>query len=58
MAATSSIHPLNRREPCAPFETEPLIGSESTSIELAATGARPRREALLSGPASLTPSER
>jgi DNA-binding CsgD family transcriptional regulator len=26
--------------------------------ELAATGARPRREALLSGPASLTPSER
>ncbi|MBV9605166.1 MAG: AAA family ATPase [Solirubrobacterales bacterium] len=27
-------------------------------VELAATGARPRREALLSGPASLTPSER
>jgi DNA-binding CsgD family transcriptional regulator len=26
--------------------------------ELAATGARPRRQALLSGPASLTPSER
>jgi DNA-binding CsgD family transcriptional regulator len=26
--------------------------------ELAASGARPRREALLSGPASLTPSER
>ena len=26
--------------------------------ELAATGARPRRDALLSGPASLTPSER
>jgi DNA-binding NarL/FixJ family response regulator len=26
--------------------------------ELAATGARPRREALLSGPGSLTPSER
>ena len=26
--------------------------------ELAASGARPRRQALLSGPASLTPSER
>ena len=26
--------------------------------ELAASGARPRRELLLSGPASLTPSER
>jgi DNA-binding CsgD family transcriptional regulator len=32
--------------------------SERARIELAATGARPRREALLSGPASLTPSER
>ena len=31
---------------------------EQARIELAATGARPRREALLSGPASLTPSER
>ena len=28
------------------------------AIELAATGARPRRDALLSGPGSLTPSER
>lgn len=27
-------------------------------IELAASGARPRRDALLSGPGSLTPSER
>ena len=32
--------------------------SERARVELAATGARPRREALLSGPASLTPSER
>ena len=32
--------------------------SERARTELAATGARPRREALLSGPASLTPSER
>ncbi len=31
---------------------------ERARIELSATGARPRREALLSGPASLTPSER
>ncbi|MBV9804147.1 MAG: AAA family ATPase [Solirubrobacterales bacterium] len=31
---------------------------ERARVELAATGARPRREALLSGPASLTPSER
>jgi DNA-binding CsgD family transcriptional regulator len=31
---------------------------ERASTELAATGARPRREALLSGPSSLTPSER
>jgi DNA-binding CsgD family transcriptional regulator len=31
---------------------------ERARTELAATGARPRREALLSGPASLTPSER
>jgi DNA-binding CsgD family transcriptional regulator len=32
--------------------------NEHARVELAATGARPRREALLSGPASLTPSER
>jgi DNA-binding CsgD family transcriptional regulator len=32
--------------------------AERARIELAAAGARPRREALLSGPASLTPSER
>ncbi|HTP20922.1 MAG TPA: AAA family ATPase [Solirubrobacteraceae bacterium] len=32
--------------------------SERARIELAASGARPRREALLSGPGSLTPSER
>ncbi len=32
--------------------------SEHARIELAAAGARPRRDALLSGPASLTPSER
>ena len=32
--------------------------AERARVELAATGARPRREALLSGPASLTPSER
>ncbi len=32
--------------------------SERARIELAATGARPRRGALLTGPASLTPSER
>jgi DNA-binding CsgD family transcriptional regulator len=32
--------------------------NERARVELAATGARPRREALLSGPASLTPSER
>jgi DNA-binding CsgD family transcriptional regulator/tetratricopeptide (TPR) repeat protein len=31
---------------------------ERARVELAATGARPRREAFLSGPASLTPSER
>ncbi len=31
---------------------------EHARIELAAAGARPRRAALLSGPASLTPSER
>ncbi len=31
---------------------------ERARTELAASGARPRREALLSGPASLTPSER
>jgi DNA-binding CsgD family transcriptional regulator len=31
---------------------------ERARTELAATGARPRREALLNGPASLTPSER
>jgi DNA-binding CsgD family transcriptional regulator len=31
---------------------------ELARTELAATGARPRRDALLSGPASLTPSER
>jgi DNA-binding CsgD family transcriptional regulator len=31
---------------------------ERARIELAAAGARPRRDALLSGPASLTPSER
>jgi DNA-binding CsgD family transcriptional regulator len=31
---------------------------ERARTELAATGARPRREALLSGPESLTPSER
>jgi DNA-binding CsgD family transcriptional regulator len=31
---------------------------ERARIELAATGARPRRELLLSGPESLTPSER
>ncbi len=31
---------------------------ERARTELSATGARPRREALLSGPASLTPSER
>jgi DNA-binding CsgD family transcriptional regulator len=32
--------------------------NERARVELAAAGARPRREALLSGPASLTPSER
>lgn len=32
MAATSSIHPVKGRIPCVPFETEPLIGSESRSI--------------------------
>ena len=32
--------------------------SERARIELAASGARPRRDALLSGPGSLTPSER
>ncbi len=32
MAATSSIHPLKLREPCVPFDTDPLIGSESSSI--------------------------
>src|SRR5581483_6621408 len=31
---------------------------QQARMELAASGARPRREALLSGPASLTPSER
>jgi len=31
---------------------------DQARIELTATGARPRREALLSGPESLTPSER
>jgi hypothetical protein len=32
MAATSSIQPLKGCERRLPFETEPLIGSESTSI--------------------------
>jgi DNA-binding CsgD family transcriptional regulator len=32
--------------------------NERARVELAAAGARPRREALLSGPASLTASER
>ena len=32
--------------------------NERARVELAATGARPRRDALLSGPASLTPRER
>jgi DNA-binding CsgD family transcriptional regulator/tetratricopeptide (TPR) repeat protein len=32
--------------------------NERARVELAAAGARPRREVLLSGPASLTPSER
>jgi DNA-binding CsgD family transcriptional regulator len=32
--------------------------AERARIELAASGARPRRDALLSGPGSLTPSER
>ena len=32
IAATSSIHPLNGREDCVASETEPLIGSESSSI--------------------------
>jgi len=32
--------------------------AERARVELAAAGARPRREAFLSGPASLTPSER
>jgi DNA-binding CsgD family transcriptional regulator len=35
-----------------------LALSQRARTELAATGARPRRELLLSGPASLTPSER
>jgi DNA-binding CsgD family transcriptional regulator len=35
-----------------------LALQDRARVELAATGARPRREALLSGPASLTPSER
>jgi DNA-binding CsgD family transcriptional regulator len=32
--------------------------AERARLELSATGARPRREALLTGPAALTPSER
>jgi DNA-binding CsgD family transcriptional regulator len=32
--------------------------SDRARTELSASGGRPRREALLSGPASLTPSER
>ncbi len=32
--------------------------SQRARVELAAAGARPRRDALLSGPGSLTPSER
>jgi DNA-binding CsgD family transcriptional regulator len=35
-----------------------LVLYQHARTELSATGARPRREALLSGPASLTPSER
>jgi len=35
-----------------------LALSELARLELSATGARPRREALGSGPESLTPSER
>ncbi len=35
-----------------------LALSERARVELAAAGARPRRDALLSGPESLTPSER
>jgi DNA-binding CsgD family transcriptional regulator len=35
-----------------------LAAHERARTELAATGARPRRAVLLSGPASLTPSER
>jgi hypothetical protein len=30
--ATSSIHPVNRCSTASPFDTEPVIGSESTSI--------------------------
>jgi hypothetical protein len=32
MAATSSIHPMKGCDCRFPFDTEPLIGSESTSI--------------------------
>ena len=54
---TDAREPLERASDMA-SRGGPLALSERARVELAAAGARPRRDALLSGPESLTPSER
>jgi DNA-binding CsgD family transcriptional regulator len=54
---SSAREPLERAADAAGHGGATLL-YERARVELAATGARPRRDALLSGPASLTPSER
>ncbi len=63
----AALRRANRRAEARPLLTQAadaarrggaLALRERARTELAATGARPRREALLSGPESLTPSER
>lgn len=54
---TAAREPLQRAVDLA-WTGGALALHERARTELAATGARPRRNALLSGPASLTPSER
>jgi DNA-binding CsgD family transcriptional regulator len=54
---TEARQPLERASDMASRGGLLALG-ERSRVELAAAGARPRREALLSGPESLTPSER
>ena len=63
----AALRRANRRAEARPLLTQAadaarrggaLALRERARTELAATGARPRREALLTGPDSLTPSER